>query len=93
MRHVEGGPALQLDGKRCPTLVRALDGGYRFGRSKTGLRKNVPDKGNGPYSHIADALQYACLAAHGGMVGMIGSRLGGRMRMRDRPRISVGGWT
>lgn len=87
----EGGPALVIDGKRCPTLVRALDGGYRYGRTKSGLRKPSPDKND--YSHIADSLQYACLAAHGGMVGMIGNRLGGRMRHRDRPRVSVAGWT
>ena len=87
----EGGPAIMVDSQRCPTLVRALDGGYRFGRTKSGIRKPSPDKNE--YSHIADALQYACLAAHGGMVNIIGNRLGGRMRHHDRPRVSVAGWT
>lgn len=87
----EGGPAMLIDSKRCPTVVRALDGGYRYGKTKSGLRKPNPDKNE--YSHIADALQYACLAAHGGMVGMIGQRLSGRMRHSDRPRISKAGWT
>lgn len=91
MRQVDGGPAFIVDGKRCPTLVRALNGGYRYGRTRLGQRKPNPDKNE--YSHISDALQYACLAAHGGMVGYIGNRLGGRVRMRDRPRVSVSGWT
>lgn len=91
MRQIDGGPAFLVDGRRCPTLVRALNGGYRYGRTRAGVRKPSPDKNE--YSHIADALQYACLAAHGGMVGYIGNRLGGRMRMRDRPKVSVAGWT
>lgn len=90
-RQVDGGPAFLIDGKRCPELVRALNGGYRFGFTRSGQRKPKPDKDE--YSHIADALQYACLAAHGGMVGYIGNRLGGRMRMRERPKVSVAGWT
>lgn len=87
----EGGPAFLIDANRCPTTVRALNGGYRFAKTRTGVRKPMPDKNE--YSHIADALQYACLAAHGGMVGMIGNRLGGRMRNHDRPKISKMGWT
>jgi len=87
----EGGPAFMIDAKRCPVTVRALNGGYRFAKTRAGVRKPTPDKNE--YSHIADALQYACLAAHGGMVGMIGNRLGGRMRFSDRPKITKGGWT
>lgn len=87
----EGGPAFLIDANRCPTTVRALNGGYRFAKTRSGVRKPMPDKNE--YSHIADALQYACLAAHGGMVGMIGNRLGGRMRNHDRPKISKMGWT
>lgn len=87
----EGGPAFLIDANRCPVTVRALNGGYRFAKTRSGVRKPVPDKNE--YSHIADALQYACLAAHGGMVGMIGNRLGGRMRNHDRPKISKMGWT
>jgi hypothetical protein len=87
----EGGPAFLIDGKKCPITVRALNGGYRFAKTRLGVRKPLPDKNE--YSHIADALQYACLAAHGGMVGMIGNRLGGRMRNFDRPKVSKLGWT
>lgn len=87
----EGGPAFLIDGKRCPSLVRGLNGGYRFAKTRAGVRKPAPDKNE--YSHIADALQYACLAAHGGMVGMIGNRLGGRVGNSNRPKITKGGWT
>lgn len=87
----EGGPAFIIDAKRCPVTVRALNGGYRFARTKSGVRKPLPDKNE--YSHIADALQYAALAAHGGMVDMIGNRLGGRSRFADRPKVTKAGWT
>jgi len=86
----EGGPAIMIDGKRCTVTVRALNGGYRYAKTKSGIRKPLPDKNE--YSHIADALQYAALAAHGGLVGYIGNKLGGR-RVSDRPKITKAGWT
>jgi hypothetical protein len=49
-------------------LTRALDGGYKFEISKqNNLRKNLPRKDE--FSHVADALQYACLACQGSMQG------------------------
>jgi hypothetical protein len=30
----DGGPAMLIDRKRCPTIVRALDGGYRYAKTK-----------------------------------------------------------
>jgi len=86
----DGGPALLIDGGRCPTLVRALDGGYRYGKTRGGLRKPNPDKNE--YSHIADAFQYACVTAHGGMGEMIANRLMASKR-QPRQRMSAGGWT
>lgn len=86
----DGGAALLIDGSRCPTLVRALSGGYRFGKTRNGIRKVSPDKND--YSHIADAFQYACLAAHGGMAEMIASRLM-RPRTRQAQRVSAAAWT
>jgi hypothetical protein len=78
-----------VDGKRCPTVVRALGGGYRYGKTRDGVRKPNPEKNN--YSHCADALQYARLAVHGGMTNLIMSRLSppkGTTR-----RVPKGGWT
>lgn len=80
-----------IDGTRCPTLVRALNGGYRFGRNKAGIRKPTPDKNE--YSHIADALQYACLAADGGFVAKVAPRLMGSRPKPRRERFSSLAWT
>lgn len=79
-----------IDRHKCPNLYRALAGGYRYGKTKAGQRKPTPNKNN--YSHIADALQYACLAAHGGMVELINSRLRKPMRPTG-PKVSSAGWT
>ncbi len=85
----DGGAAMLIDGTRCPTLVRALDGGYRYGKTKAGQRKPNPDKNK--YSHISDALQYVCLAAHGGMTNMLAAQL--RRPTTPRPSISPAAWT
>jgi hypothetical protein len=45
----DGGPALVIDGSRCPTVVRA----YRYGKTREGVRKPNPDKNQ--WSHCADA--------------------------------------
>jgi len=76
----DAGPAILIDRGRCPNLVRALAGGYRFTKNRLGQRSPKPEKNE--HSHIADAFQYACLAAHGGMGEMIANRL----RKASRPR-------
>lgn len=86
----DGGPGFLIDGGRCPKLVQALNGGYRYARMKNGQRKPTPDKNE--YSHIADALQYACLATLGGLSDMIARRLHRPVR-RDRVQVTAGGWT
>lgn len=87
----DGGPAILIDKEKCPTVVRALSGGYRYAKTRAGQRKPLPDKN--AYSHIIDALQYAALAAHGGMVGMIAGRLQTRPRREQRARMTSGAWT
>lgn len=86
----DGGPALLIDRERCPTLIRALAGGYRYARMKNGNRKPTPDKNE--FSHIADAFQYACVTAHGGMGEMIANKLM-MPRRGPRQRVGAGGWT
>lgn len=86
----DGGPAILIDKERCPKIARALSGGYRYARTRAGVRRPTPDKNE--YSHIIDALQYAALAAHGGMVGMIAGRLHQRPR-KERARMTAGAWT
>lgn len=86
-----GGPALVIDKGRCPTIARALGGGYRYGKTRAGMRKPSPEKNE--WSHPMDALQYAALAAHGGMVT---TRIAQRLRSRpsrQRTRISAAAWT
>jgi len=85
-----GGPAIIFDRRFCPTLIKAMSGGYRYAKTKAGQRKPKPDKNE--YSHPSDALQYLALAAHGGMVTMITNRLRAPMRSR-RPTPSANGWT
>lgn len=86
----DGGPAILFDSKRCPTIIRAMGGGYRYAKTNDGRRKPKPDKNE--YSHVADALQYACLAAHGGMGEMVAKHL---LRRPTGPRIIISpeAWT
>ena len=86
----DGGPAFLIDRGRCPTLLRAMNGGYRFARTRTGAMKPLPEKNK--YSHAADALQYGALAAHGGMLPMIGMRILPR-RKPAGARVGAAGWT
>ncbi len=87
----DGGPALVIDRERCPTLIRALSGGYKYARMKNGMRKPTPDKNE--YSHIADALQYACVTAHGGMGEMLATKLMGGRQRTPRQKVGSSAWT
>lgn len=86
----DGGPGILIDEKRCPTIIRGLAGGYRYAKTKAGQRKPLPDKNE--YSHPIDALQYACLASHGGMTNIIGQKLKGPHRS-TAPKFSASAWT
>jgi hypothetical protein len=86
----DGGPAIIFDEERCPTLIQAMAGGYRYAKTRAGQRKPKPDKNQ--YSHISDALQYACLSAHGGMQGLFARRMAGRATS-TRPKMTASSWT
>ena len=99
VRQVNGGPAILIDGTRCPTLVAALNGQYKFGvipdASGGMYQKTVPEKLH-PWSDVADALQYVCLVtgnqgAYAWVMGRIVQRLRPRRPM-ERP-ISALAWT
>jgi hypothetical protein len=51
-------PPLVIDGQACKNLRRGFRGGYCF-KLRSGVASLKPDKGE--FSHIHDALQYACL--------------------------------
>lgn len=62
---IDGKPAFLVD-KGCSTLVKGFKTGYRWKSNRKGdLEDTSPDKNE--YSHIHDALQYACsvIGVHG----------------------------
>ncbi|MGZ5183593.1 MAG: hypothetical protein ACXWCO_00675 [Caldimonas sp.] len=86
MRQIDGGPGHLIDGVNARILVNALRGGYRYKLKKSGESEPTPEK-NG-YSHVADAHQYACLHAHGGIFA-------GGLDVGRRPVVQSAstGWT
>jgi hypothetical protein len=87
----DGGPAIVIDGGKCPMLVRALNGAYRFAKTKQGLTKPLPEKDH-PWSDLADDLQYVSLVYSSGMVNYIARRIKPKTGQR-RPAPSSLGWT
>jgi hypothetical protein len=95
-----GGPALLINKHKCPMLMRAMSGGYRFKKNPAGTFKTIPDKDSGEkingqlvrFSDVADCLQYVALVVHGGMVGEIARRLRPRSNSFRR-NISPKAWT
>lgn len=87
-----GGPALVIDEQRCPTLVRALNQFYRYGITKAGTQKAVPDK-NHPWSDIVDALQYVCLTVNSGLSQRLFRRIMPKVKRPVERRVSAAGWT
>lgn len=91
LKQNDGAGAILFDADRCPKIVRGMAGGYRYARTRGGVRKALPEKNE--YSHPIDALQYACLVTHGRMTEIVGRFLHSRPRGRQRPKVTVGGWT
>jgi hypothetical protein len=88
------GPAMVLDRSRCPTTIRALKMGYRYENVKAMIQKGEtkPKPLKNEYSHVMDALQYACLGAQNGVMGYINRRIVSPMRSGRAP-VPAGGWT
>lgn len=92
LRQVDGGGAILFDREFCPTIIRALAGGYRYEKTRTGRKKPNPDKNR--FSHPMDALQYVCLVAGNRMNEQLARHLGrSTRRSTDRPRVTAAGWT
>jgi phage terminase large subunit len=66
-RQVDGGAALLID-PSCKALIASLRGGYRYKISQKGEVDESPEKNH--HSHVADAMQYACLHADPGARGV-----------------------
>jgi Terminase large subunit, T4likevirus-type, N-terminal len=88
----DGGPAIIVDRRRCPMLTRALNGGYRFAKTKQGQTKALPEKSH-PFSDVADALQYICLVANSGLVDHIAKKIRPRPLRRPMSPVTAAGWT
>jgi hypothetical protein len=88
----DGGPAIIIDEHRCPSLVRALGGAYRFGKTKAGITRPTPEKTH-PWSDVADCLQYVCLALNSGLTNFIAKRIRPKPARRPQSRVSAAGWT
>lgn len=63
-RLTDAGPALVIDGTRCPMLVRGLKGGWRYviDQKKETVTNAEPEKNK--YSHPCDAFGYLCRFYH-----------------------------
>lgn len=63
-RLVEMKPALAIDAKECPILVRALKGGWRYevDQKRDSIKGAQPEKN--AYSHPGDAFGYLCRYFH-----------------------------
>ncbi len=87
MRQIDGKSGILFDPIHASMLVKAMAGGYRYKLRKDGTAEDEPDK-KSPYSHIADALQYACLHADGGLRGWMNDKA-------KRPVVvaTAKGWT
>jgi hypothetical protein len=91
----DGGPALIINEQRCPQLIRALNGGYMYAKTKAGVTKPVPEKKH-PMSDLADCLQAVCLVYNAGITGYIVKqirRASGRGVTRPKAKVSAAGWT
>lgn len=86
-----GAAAIVFDKRHCTQIIRALNGGYRYQRLRSGMSKPLPDKNE--FSHIADALQYLCSACHGGLVNMLSTRILQSRITRQQQRMPSGAWT
>jgi hypothetical protein len=65
-----GKAALLIDSQRCPTLVQAMRGSYRYRVKKDGELEDTPEKKH-PESDLCDAMQYACMGTSTGAYGRI----------------------
>jgi hypothetical protein len=88
-RQIDGGPARLLCPEGAKPLISAYRGGYRYKLKKSGDAEDLPDKGS-PYSHIADADQYAALHADAEQGG---TSWNARQQARPVQRVNALGWT
>jgi hypothetical protein len=94
-RQVDGGGAIVFDRERCPVLISAMNGGYRYSKTKEDVSRAIPDKNH--YSHVSDALQYVCLiagsmSAYSWLLGRVINSKSKRYKPKPQ-RVSPLAWT
>lgn len=90
-RMVNGQPAFIIDGKKCPTLRKGFNGGYRYRRlNVAGTDRYMEEPEKNQYSHVHDALQYVTLST--GEYQNI-TRLGGAARQQAKTVVSNNKWS
>jgi len=85
----DGAAAILFDRMRCPKLVQAMNGMYRYSKTSLDVSKPKPDKNE--WSHVSDALQYGVLATGGATYASIARKL--YRRPTSRVPMSSSGWT
>lgn len=85
-RQINNNPAFLVD-PRCTRIITAMRSKYRYKYNTKGEKEEKPEKNE--YSHIADALQYACLAHDNG--GVFGGAISSGRREITLKRAA--GWT
>jgi hypothetical protein len=62
-RMINGQPGFIIDAKKCPTLRKGFNGGYRYKRLQVaGTDRYMEDPEKNQYSHVHDAHQYVTLS-------------------------------
>jgi len=92
-RQIAGGAGILINGTRCPHLVRAMAGGYRYKKTKEGALKPKPEKDDPDgFSHVVDDLQYVSLIVHGGITDYVARRLWQKPKPK-KAKVNAAGWT
>jgi hypothetical protein len=92
LKQQDGAGGVLISRSGCPTLIRALGGAYRYGKTRSGVRKPKPEKSH-PWSDVVDAFQYVCMVAHGRTGELVARHLAGRHAAPKRKPMSAGAWT
>lgn len=87
----DGAAALLISREGCPNLVRAMNGAYRYEKTKAGVTKPLPEKKH-PWSDLCDALQYVCLTVNSGLSTYYARKIRPKVK-KPKETLSAKAWT
>ena len=67
-RSIDGGPGFLIDGAECPHFANAMEWGFRYKKSPSGMSSTTVEKNF--HSHIGDAGQYMSLHYNAQILGL-----------------------